>query len=54
MNALIRPFETWGISVKSWIGISGMFLLSLLATYVLYRFVETPFMRLRDRYFPYK
>nr|WP_315468423.1 acyltransferase [uncultured Undibacterium sp.] len=54
MNALIRPFETWGIFVKSWIGISGMFVLSLLATYVLYRFVETPFMRLRDRYFPYK
>jgi peptidoglycan/LPS O-acetylase OafA/YrhL len=54
MNALIRPFETWGISVKSWIGIGGMFVLSLLASYVLYRLVETPFMRLRDRYFPYK
>lgn len=54
MNALIRPFEAWGISVKSWIGIGGMFVLSLLATYVLYRVVETPFMRLRDRYFSYK
>jgi peptidoglycan/LPS O-acetylase OafA/YrhL len=54
MNALIRPFEAWDISVKSWMGIAGMFALSLLATYVLYRVVETPFMRLRDRYFPYK
>ena len=54
MNAMIRPFEVWDISVKSWMGIGGMFALSLLATYVLYRVVETPFMRLRDRYFPYK
>lgn len=54
MNALIRPFETLGISVKSWMGIGGMLVLSLLATYVLYRAVETPFMQLRDRYFPYK
>lgn len=54
MNALIRPFDAWGVSVKSWIGISSMFVLSLLAAYVLYLVVETPFMRLRDRYFPYK
>jgi peptidoglycan/LPS O-acetylase OafA/YrhL len=54
MNALIRPFEASDISVKSWMGIGGMFALSLLATYVLYRVVETPFMLLRDRYFPYK
>lgn len=54
MNALIRPLESWGISVKSWLGISVMFALSLLGTYFLYRLVETPFMRLRDRYFPYK
>ncbi|WP_395010433.1 acyltransferase family protein, partial [Undibacterium sp.] len=39
MNALIRLFEAWGISVKSWVGIGGMFGLSLLATYVLYRVV---------------
>jgi peptidoglycan/LPS O-acetylase OafA/YrhL len=54
MNALIRPFDALGISVKSWAGISCMFALSLMATYVLYVVVETPFMRLRDRYFPYK
>ncbi|MFZ6801201.1 acyltransferase family protein [Undibacterium sp. Di24W] len=54
MNALIHPFEAWGISVKSGTGIGGMFALSILAAYVLYRVVETPFMRLRDRYFSYK
>ncbi len=54
MNALIRPFEAWDISVKSWMGIAAMFAISLLAAYLLYRLVETPFMRLRDRRFPYK
>lgn len=54
MNALLRPFQVWDISVKSALGIAAMFALSLLAAYVLYRLVETPFMRLRDRYFPYK
>jgi peptidoglycan/LPS O-acetylase OafA/YrhL len=54
MNALLRPFRVWDISVKSALGIAAMFALSLLAAYVLYRLVEMPFMRLRDRYFPYK
>ncbi|MBC3872207.1 acyltransferase family protein [Undibacterium flavidum] len=54
MNALIRPFEAWGWSVKSLAGIGAMFAVSFFAAYVLFRVVETPFMRLRDRYFPYK
>lgn len=54
MNALLRPFQAWDISVKSVTGIAAMFALSLLAAYFLYRLVETPFMRLRDRYFPYQ
>jgi len=51
MNAFIPCFEAWGLSVKSWMGIGAMFVLSLLGAYVLYRVVETPFMQLRDRYF---
>lgn len=54
MNALIRPFELWGWSVKSWTGIAGMFVVSIGAAYVLFRVVETPFMRMRDHYFSYK
>jgi peptidoglycan/LPS O-acetylase OafA/YrhL len=52
MNALIKPFQEIGLSVKEWPGIVTMFGASLLATYVLYTIVEMPFMRLRERYFP--
>lgn len=54
MNALIPVFESWGCSPQSLLGIAAMFAISLLAAYLLYRLVETPFMRLRDRRFPYK
>lgn len=54
MNALISAFELWGWSVKSWPGIAAMFACSVLAAYVLFRLVETPFMQMRDRYFAMK
>lgn len=54
MNALLRPFELWGWSVKSWPGIGAMFAISVLAAYVLFMLVETPLMQIRDRYFAVK
>ena len=52
MNALIKPFKEIGLSATTWPGIAAMFGVSLVAAYVLYTVVETPFMRLRERYFP--
>lgn len=48
---LIAPLKQASIPVDSVLGISLMMLTSLLAGYALYAVVETPFMRLRDRYF---
>jgi len=48
---LISPLKQAGIGTDSLTGLSLMMGLSVLAGYVLYVLVETPFMRLRDAYF---
>ncbi len=45
------PFKQAGIDLESPLAISVMMLSSLLAGYLLYLLIETPFMRLRDQYF---
>lgn len=52
MNVLISPLTHQGVSVTSASGISIMFVASLLGGYLLFSAVETPFMKLRDRFFP--
>jgi peptidoglycan/LPS O-acetylase OafA/YrhL len=48
---LKAPFKQAGIDLESPLALSVMMLSSLLAGYLLYRLIETPFMRLRDKYF---
>ena len=45
----IAPLKIWNIDTDSTLGISIIMLVSLLGGWLLYRLVETPFMRLRDR-----
>jgi peptidoglycan/LPS O-acetylase OafA/YrhL len=49
MNALIPVFKSNGVDVNGILGISLMFLISILAAYLQFKWVETPFMRLRAR-----
>ena len=44
-------FKQAGINVKSPMALAAMMMCSLLAGYLLFLLVETPFMRLRDKYF---
>ncbi|AZP11887.1 acyltransferase family protein [Undibacterium parvum] len=48
---LSAPIKQAGIGLESALGLSLMLLCSLIAGYLLYALVETPFMRLRERYF---
>ncbi|MFZ6749421.1 acyltransferase family protein [Undibacterium sp. Ren11W] len=48
---LSAPLKQAGIGLESGLGLSIMLLTSLLAGYLLYVLVESPFMRLRERYF---
>jgi peptidoglycan/LPS O-acetylase OafA/YrhL len=50
-HILSEPLKQAGIGMESLAAISIMLLVSLLAGYLLFVLVETPFMRLRDRYF---
>lgn len=54
MNALIPLFNDWNISVSGSLGIVLMFLLSIVAAYLQFICVESPFMRLRSRWFAIK
>lgn len=47
---LKAPFKQAGVDVESPLALSVMLLSSLLAGYLLYLLIETPFMRLRDKY----
>jgi len=51
---LIEPLNNAGIDLRSWIAVAIMMTSSLLAGWLLYRLVETPFMALRDKYFSNK
>jgi len=52
---LLKPeLAQHGISSASWSGIGIMTAISLPAGWLLYAAIETPFMKLRDRYFPAK
>lgn len=48
---LIAPLTQAGIALESALGLSIMMLTALLAGYLMYALVESPFMRLRERYF---
>ena len=48
---LKAPFKQAGIDAESPLAVGVMMLSSLLGGYLLYRLIETPFMRLRDQYF---
>lgn len=50
---LKAPFKQAGIDLESPLALSVMMLCSLLAGYLLYRLIESPFMHLRDKYFSY-
>jgi peptidoglycan/LPS O-acetylase OafA/YrhL len=50
---LIEPLNHLQIDVKGALGVSIVMSLSVLAAYLLYLLVETPFMRLRSRHFPH-
>ncbi|MDY7536866.1 acyltransferase [Undibacterium sp. RTI2.2] len=52
MNVLINPLNSIGISVTSASGIGVMFVASLIGGWLLFTLVETPFMKLRNRFFP--
>ena len=52
MNVLIKPLNNIGVTVTSAGGISLMFIASLTGGWLLFTLVETPFMKLRDRFFP--
>ena len=52
-HILKAPFKNADIDVESPLALAAMMLCSLLAGYLLYLVVETPFMRLRDKYFSY-
>lgn len=47
-----RQMAQWGFGPDSLAGIGSSLLLSLATGWLLYRLVETPFMRLRERYVP--
>lgn len=49
---MIEPLTQWGIDTKSALGISIIMGLSLACGWLLFLLVETPFMKLRTRYFP--
>lgn len=49
---MMNPLAQWNIDVKSTLGISIIMGLSLLCGWLLFLLVETPFMKLRTRYFP--
>lgn len=49
---LIEPLQQKGIDTQSWLGASIILALSLLAAWLLFLLVETPFMRLRQRWLP--
>lgn len=52
MNVLIGPFAKLGLDVKAASGIALMFVFSYAAAYLMFVLLETPFMRVRQRYFP--
>jgi peptidoglycan/LPS O-acetylase OafA/YrhL len=49
---LANQLRAHGVDVEAPLAIVGMLLASLLAGWLLYRLVETPFMALRERYVP--
>jgi peptidoglycan/LPS O-acetylase OafA/YrhL len=50
---LLKPeLAQHAISPDSWAGVAIMAVVSLLGGWILYAGVETPFMHLRERYFP--
>jgi peptidoglycan/LPS O-acetylase OafA/YrhL len=49
---LISPLTEMNIDVKSPVGVFIIFILSILAGWLLFKFVETPFMNIRGKYFP--
>jgi peptidoglycan/LPS O-acetylase OafA/YrhL len=49
---LIAPLAEMNIDVKSPLGILVIFAVSIFAGWLLFRFVETPFMAIREGYFP--
>lgn len=52
MNALIPVFKSSGLGVTGVLSITLMFVISILAAYFQFWCIETPFMRLRSRFFP--
>jgi peptidoglycan/LPS O-acetylase OafA/YrhL len=47
-----KPLSAMGMEVTSVVMLFIIVLASLLGGWLLYRLVETPFMQMRDRYFP--
>ena len=52
MNALLPAFQQRAWDVKQGGPIAALFIISILAAGLMYRWLETPFMRLRGRFFP--
>lgn len=48
---LIEPLGRYGLDVNGYLGMGAIHLVSLIAGWLLFTAVETPFMRLRDRFF---
>jgi peptidoglycan/LPS O-acetylase OafA/YrhL len=49
---MMEPLAQWNIDVKSTLGISIIMAVSLIGGWLVFVLVETPFMKLRNRYFP--
>jgi peptidoglycan/LPS O-acetylase OafA/YrhL len=51
-KVLSTQLTDWSLDVNSTLGITSIMTLSVLAGFLLFRCVETPFMNLRSRYYP--
>lgn len=51
-QVLKAPLTNYGIDINSSIGIAIIMAISILCGWMLYQFIETPFMNLRSRFFP--
>ncbi|WMW79243.1 acyltransferase [Undibacterium cyanobacteriorum] len=52
MNALVTPLQKWQWEMDQAVVIALMFVASGLSAFLMFRYLESPFMRLRSRWFP--
>jgi peptidoglycan/LPS O-acetylase OafA/YrhL len=49
---LKAPLTEYEIDINGWLGVTIIMVVSILCGWALYFFVETPFMKLRTRFYP--